>query len=277
MFDPLLAFADSVLESPVTTIGDQSWPDGKSRVVELADGTGRRWFAKHHRDREWYTAECQAYDRWVPALGDRAPSLRARDDTLAALLLSAVPSDGHKDWRDEVIRRDGGAVLRTLHDAEAFGPWNNMAEEKQVELEFWTQRGSGLFDRQDLDFAQSCVRALGSLPAPDRVPCHRDYTPRNWVIARGRVHVVDFEETRPEAWMTDLGRMAIGWWRHEPDLMYAVLEGYGRMPSDDEVAIMRCSYAVTAVRHVVLGSELGKAEFVASTRVLVQELRMLLS
>jgi len=86
------------------------------------------------------------------------------------------------------------------------------------------------------------------------------------------VHILDFEEMQPEAWMVDLGRMAIGWWRDEPHLMDAVLAGYGRTMSADEVAVMRCCYTVTAVRHIVLGVQFGKTDFVAATRDVLRHL-----
>ena len=70
--------------------------------------------------------------------------------------------------------------------------------------------------------------------------------------------------------------MAIGWWRHEPQMMDAVLDGYGRNLTEDDIAIMRCNYAVTAIRHIVLGSQLGKPSFVAETRAVLEHLMAVL-
>jgi thiamine kinase-like enzyme len=252
----------SVVRTPITPLKDWSWPDGTASVVEFLDGRGARWIVKRHRFDERYRTERTAYERWVPAIADRAPKLAATDDTLRTLLLSSLPRDG-TDWHDDSVRRDAGAVLRRLHDAEPIEPSSDLAAEKLAELEEWERRGGGLVTRREADFARWAVRALATFPVPERVPCHRDYTPRNWILRAGRVHVVDFEEMRPEPWVTDLGRMAIGSWRDEPEMMDPVLDGYGRYLTANDMAIMRCLYTVTAVRHIVLGSELDKVSFTA--------------
>jgi Ser/Thr protein kinase RdoA (MazF antagonist) len=131
----------------------------------------------------------------------------------------------------------------------------------------------GLLTPTELDFALTCASALDALPKPARVPCHRDYTPRNWVIDGGRVQVIDFEEMSPDAWLTDIGRMRYGFWRDEAHLTDAVLDGYGRRLSDDETAVMTFLFAVTAVRLMVLGAELGKHNLVARTREVLDDLR----
>jgi hypothetical protein len=238
----------------------------------VSDGTGASWFVKHHREHEWYANEVHAYRSWVPPLGDRAPVLRTYDPSLRAIVVSALPASGPQDWHDEDVRRDAGVVLRTLHDAEAFGPWVDIAPAKEVELERWLRRGRGLFTRREVDVALACVRALADLPAPERVPCHHDYTPRNWVINDGRVQVIDFEETEPDAWMIDIARMTIGFWFNEPSLTGAVLDGYGRHLSSDDEATAICLFAVTAAKFIVLGTELGKSEFVERTRQVLRRL-----
>jgi hypothetical protein len=264
----------TLLPPPFKTVKEWSWPDGTSSVVEVLDGSGMIWFLKQHRFDERYRVEQNAYERWVPAIADRAPRLRACEVTLRGLLLSALPRDG-TDWHDDAVRMDGGSVLRRLHNAEQFGPCDDLAAEQFDELEGWVQRGHGLVTRREIDFARS-VSALAVLPKVERVPCHGDYTPRNWILSSGRVQVVDFEETRPEPWTTDLGRMAIGWWRHEPWMMDAVLEGYGRILTPNDLATMRCSYTVTAIRHIVLGTELGKSSFVAENHAVLEDLMAVL-
>lgn len=271
--DPaVVAWAPTVLPAPVTEVADRSWPDGKSSVHQVQDGGGSSWFIKHHRDREWYSAEVAAYRRWVPALGDRAPVLHARNDGLCAIVVSALRASGRQDWHDDDVRRDAGVALRALHSAESFGLWDDIAAAKQADLERWTRRGAGLLSGTEAGIAQRCITALAGLPAPERVPCHRDYTPRNWIIDNGRVRVIDFEETQPDAWMSDIGRMTIGFWPGKPHLTDAVLDGYGRRLSADDEATATCLFAVSAVKFIVLGTELGKRDFVARTRHVLRQL-----
>lgn len=273
MHTALYAWLASVLDDHVTVIADRSWPDGRSSVYEVSAGAGTRWFVKRHTSQQSYRSELSAYQRWVPALADRAPALRARDDALLVLVVSALRAAGSQDWHDDSIRYDAGRVLRKLHDAESFGAWEDIAAAKQAEVHNWARRGSGLLTPAELDFALTCARALDALPKPARVPCHLDYTPRNWIIDSGRVQVIDFEDMSPDAWLTDVGRARFGFWRDEAHLTNAVLDGYGRRLSDDEVAVMTFLFVVTAVRFVVLGTELGKYGFVARTHEVLDDLR----
>ena len=64
-----------------------------SLVVSVRDGGDVTWFLKQHRGRERYLSEVTAYRRWVPVLSARAPHLRASDDSLHAVILSAVPGE----------------------------------------------------------------------------------------------------------------------------------------------------------------------------------------
>lgn len=271
-FPAVMAWLASVLPTPITEIADRSWPDGKSSVHHVRDASGVEWFAKHHRGREWYLNEVNAYRRWVPTLGDRAPKLLAHHDSLRAVVVSALRVAGSQDWRDDDLRREAGALLRRLHDVESFGRWDDIAEAKHVELDRWLRRGRGLLTANEVDVATACARELAHLPKPERVPCHHDYTPRNWVINHGRVQLIDFEETYPDAWMTDIVRMTIGFWKEEPHLTEAILDGYGRRLSADDEATSVCLYAINAVRYVVLGTELGKHDFVERTRQVLRHL-----
>jgi Phosphotransferase enzyme family len=272
MHPNVLAWTASVLPAPVTELADRSWPDGKSSVHQVRDGDGSSWFIKHHGDREWYSTEVAAYRRWVPLLGNRAPVLHAHNDSLCTIIVSALHASGPQSWRDDDVRRDAGVALRTLHGAESFGPWEDIAGAKQAELERWSGRGVGLLSDAELEIAKRSVTTLAELPAPERVPCHGDYTPRNWIIDNRRVRVIDFEETQPDAWMSDIGRMTIGFWPGQSHLTDAVLDGYGRRLSADDEATAICLFAVTAVKFIVLGIELGKRDFVSRTQHVLQQL-----
>lgn len=254
MNERLLMWVADVLGAPPVRVADRSWPDGKSSVYELRDGEGVSWFVKQHHDPASYSAELFAYRRWVSAVADRAPVLRAHDDSQLALVVSAVPSSGIRDWRDDDIRRDAGALLRRFHTGESFGLWDDIAAVKQAAVEQWVRREDGLLARREVDFVSGCATALASLPKPARVPCHRDYTPRNWVIDNGRVQVIDFEDAGADAWLTDIGRVTIGYWRDEPHLTDAFLDGYGRRLSTDEVAVMTCCRAEAVLAGEVIGT-----------------------
>jgi hypothetical protein len=130
MRSELVAYAARVLGTCVV-VADRSWGHDGAGVLELRDTSGVAWFVKRHPDRAPYERELSAYRRWVPVLGDRAPTLRGYHDGLSALLLSAVPGETGLSRADEPeIQRRAGALLRRLHDTESLPPWTDLVAEK---------------------------------------------------------------------------------------------------------------------------------------------------
>jgi hypothetical protein len=245
---------------PVQVLKDWSWGHAASRVFQVRDAEGVHWYVTQHRYAEQYHREVAAYRRWVPALGGRAPTLRACDDGLRVLVLTAVPGI----VGDEVgvdVHRQAGVLLRRLHDSEPLGPWVDIAAHKLDELETWAARAGGLLGRRELDFARSQLRELDGTTPPARVPCHLDYSPRNWLVHAGAVHVVDFEHAAPQVWVNDLTRLFFRAWRDDPDLREAFYDGYGRTPDADEVAVLLACYTLAAVRGLVWARDHDQASF----------------
>lgn len=257
-------YAERVL-GPCRVEQDTSWEHGASCVLRVRDANGLGWYAKRHRRVEHHTREVAAYRRWVPVWGTRAPSLRAYDPALAALVVSEVP--GVATAGDDVdVQQQAGTLLRRFHGAEALPRWSGFAADKLAELERWESRADGLLDRREWDFARAQVCALEGIPDPPRVPCHLDFSPRNWLVDSGRVYVVDFELAGPEVWVNDLSRLFFGVWRQRPELREAFLDGYGRTPDEEDLAILLGSYALTAVWMRIWARAHGETAFEAALR-----------
>ncbi|BCJ36672.1 hypothetical protein Athai_41750 [Actinocatenispora thailandica] len=242
---------------------DRSWSHGGARVLLVRDARGGRWVGKRHRDRDRYLAERDAYRRWVPALGDRAPRLRAADDDTGTLVLSAVA--GRPDWPrglTPTVQRQAGAALRRLHEAAEPEPWPDFAAVWLAEFDRWAPVAAGLLPAPELAAVRAAVIGLGELPVPHRVPCHGDYTPRNWLLAPvdavagpapagDGFAVIDFEWSRRDVWVCDLVRLAAGPWCDDPGLAAAFLAGYGSaLDAADRARLLRCA----AVRTVFLAA-----------------------
>jgi Phosphotransferase enzyme family len=265
-----------------TVVSDRSWGHGRSLVLEVRDAEGARWFVKQHREAHRYQSELSAYRRWTSGLGDRAPILHASDDELQVIVLSALAEDRHADWRDPAVQRDAGESLRRLHDGEEIDRWDDLAADKRAQFDQWTAQARGWLSSGELDFVRSELKVLERLPAPMRVPCHLDYTPRNWLIADGRVAVIDFEEAAPEVWVNDLGHLYFRWWRdprapRRPpgaalELQQAFLEGYSRQLTEDGVCLLRASYGLSLVRYLTLARKAAQADHEASLRAVLDGL-----
>lgn len=260
----LQSYLSSVL-GDVELVHDHSWPHRGSVVRELRDRSGRCLFVKQHSQAERYQAERDAYLTWVPALGDAAPTVLHHCDELRVLVLTALPGAPAASLEPAVHHR-AGAVLRRLHEARPADIWDGFARDRLAQLEQWVPQAAPLLDRALLDFAADQVVALAQLPAPLRVPCHLDYSPRNWLVDGIRVRVLDFEWCRLDVWVNDLTRLSFGVWQQRPDLERAFLSGYGAAVSGADRAILTACGAARAVELVVRARRIGERALEESSR-----------
>jgi hypothetical protein len=275
--DPLLEWSGAVLGGCEVT-GDSSWPHRLSRILTLRDESGGGWVVKQHRHLDRYQAELSAYQRWVPALGDRAARLRAYSGELGALVISVVPGE-LVPWPSSQARpgeldlhRDAGAALALLHRAKAPAAGPDLGAAKTAELDQLAPLAAGLLSRRELAFARSQAAALTSAGNADLVPCHHDYTPRNWLTSGGTVRIIDFEWARLDVPLADLARLYLGLWPGRPDLRAAFLDGYGHL-SDAAATILRRCAAVTAVWLIVKAHESGQPSFEEASRAALARLQ----
>jgi Ser/Thr protein kinase RdoA (MazF antagonist) len=253
-----LNYAEQIL-GPCELEQDLSWEHGQSVVLRLRDAAGASWIVKRHGDRDRHAAEVFAYRQWVPVLGSNAPRLRAVSDSLATVILSAVPGEP-APWpaadagmlseaarRAEVAQhRRAGNLLRRFHQARPPVPWENFGAAKVAEFNALAPLTSALLGKRELALARTQAEALTGLPCPGRVPCHRDYTPRNWVVSGTAQYVLDFELARLDVWLADLSRLHLGIWATRPDLQEAFLTGYGRQLSSTDHLILHGCAILTA-------------------------------
>jgi Phosphotransferase enzyme family len=256
---------------------DCSWGHRMSSVLRLRDTHGAIWFLKQHGDQARYDAELAAYHDWVPAQDSAAPQLRGFDDSLRAVMLSAVP--GEVSWpagdtagplsdrrAEQDIQREAGRVLRKLHNAQPPLPWPDFATCKAHQFERLRTAATGLLRPRELDRAGAEIAALDQVPAPMRVPCHHDYTPRNWLVSREALYVIDFEWSGLDAWLADVARLDLGVWVGRPDLRAAFLDGYGHVLSAADQRILHGCAVLTAVWLVVKAHEACQPSFEDASR-----------
>jgi hypothetical protein len=250
-----------------------------SSVLCVRGTGGLTWFVKRHGDRERYEAELLAYREWVPALSNSAPRLRAFSDSLTTVILSAVPGDpapwpaqeagGLSDAErsaEQAIQRHAGVLLRQLHGARTALPCNDFGVAKIEEFDRLRPLAASLLTQRELEFARSEVAALDGIPCTGLVPCHRDYTPRNWLVNGGALYVIDFEWSRMDAWISDLARLHLGVWANRPDLREAFLSGYGRHVGDADREILHGCAVITAVWLLIKAHETRQASFEDASR-----------
>jgi Ser/Thr protein kinase RdoA (MazF antagonist) len=275
--DRLPEFAERVLGA-CELQADCSWGHRMSSVLRIRDASGASWFLKCHGAQARYRAELAAYREWVPALQDAAPRLRAFDDSLQAVILSVAPgeaapwpaADGFSPGTDRGAERDlhrsAGKVLRRLHDAQPALPWPEFAAVKIQQFDRLEPAAAGLLRRCELDRVGKEIAALDGMPAPARVPCHHDYTPRNWLVHNGALCVIDFEWSGLDARVADFARLHLGIWDARPDLRDAFLAGYGQDLSRADRQILHGCAVLTGVWLVIKAHETRQLSFEDASR-----------
>jgi Ser/Thr protein kinase RdoA (MazF antagonist) len=280
----VLDFAGQVL-GPCELERDYSWAHGMSAVLRLRDARRVTWFAKRHRERDRYEAEVAAYHQWVPALSGHAPVLFAADALRSIIVVSAIPGEP-VPWpaadlcavadtdrlSEQAMHREAGVLLRRFHDAQRPLSRDDWGAAKIAEFDRLMPMASQLLSRRDVALARGEVETLSGLPCPGQVPCHRDYTPRNWLVNDGVQYVIDFEHARLDVWLADLARLHLGIWPDRPDLKQAFLIGYGRQLSDTDHAILQGVAALTATWLVVKAREIRQPDLEDAFRTGLQRL-----
>lgn len=257
------------------------WDHGESLIWEVSSAARERSFMKAHRQEVKFRQELHAYRRYGLALSGSVPKLLAqREQEPWALLLSALPGVPLETLQLDTTaeldaHRQAGQLLARLHDQPVSDTSLLTPDEAfAVRLEQWSARADGLIDDESVQWVSKQVHeALPLLRGLQRVPCHRDYTPRNWLWRNGKLSLIDFEHSRPDLWFLDLERLWAGLWLERPDLREAFLAGYGRKPSETEERLLERLGALGALTTIVWAHEHDDADFEAQGRSKLMRLK----
>ncbi|MET7784714.1 aminoglycoside phosphotransferase [Streptomyces mirabilis] len=254
--DPRLELARDRVGA-VRVLPDPSLP---SRLLQLADGRGLRYFAKQHGNRARYVQEVHAYRTWSPHLNGHVPELVGCHDSSRTLLVTALSGTGADavapgSPEEGLAHHEAGRVLRLLHQVTLIPRSGAVGPELAGRLAGWIQRAdqAGLIsvDERRLLAAHQDILA-GTLM--DSAACHLDYQPRNWNIGES-FGVYDLEHMRRDARIRDFARLEFRRWQGAPRLRDAFYSGYGRRPTDTEQRLLESFGAVEAVTALVRGYE----------------------
>lgn len=220
----------------VITAEDRSWPHGVTSVVRATTATGTA-FVKIHTQARKFDQERRAYLEWAPALaasGVLVATLLGDDAALRVLVLSDL-GGAAPDPSDPRAHAAAGEALRVLHGL----PWCDpdalpVGDAVLARLARWQGEARGLVPDDVVErVAGEVQRAAAAFDGGRRVPCHRDFSPRNWMIRDGRFGLIDFEHAAPDIRWVDFVRLAEDAWRH-PGTRKAFVSAYGRPWSEQD-------------------------------------------
>jgi Ser/Thr protein kinase RdoA (MazF antagonist) len=271
--DSLTTWCAATTGGQCRVISDQARFHGRTQVLRMDTRIGI-CYVKIHRDRAAWENEAHGYGRWAPAFGSQAPRLLgARETPPYALLLSELPGRPMAEVslsadQELAVWRQAGQALRRLHDRPAgshFGPSrrngspldrpiNNAIIYIGQELAEGRQKGvaAGWLNETELAVTGAALERLVAFREELPVPCHRDYGPANWLIAPDGTWagVIDFEFSRWGVRVADFSRYPDWEWIRRPELIDALMAGYGRALTSQEQEqrlVARVRYALSAI------------------------------
>lgn len=215
---------------------DRSWSHGVTRVYELWTATDHLWLKQHTQPRK-FDQELSAYLQWVPVLaeaGVRVPGLVDREPVLRALVLTHLAGES-APGDDLAIQAQAGTALAALHGAP-FVDHDPLTVREAVlaRLERWTREAAGLVPAEVVARVNLELGDAEVFSGARRVPCHRDFSPRNWLVHEGRFGLLDFEHAGPDLRWIDVMKLADDTWRLA-GTRDAFLDAYGRGWSEVDV------------------------------------------
>lgn len=119
----------------------------------------------------------------------------------------------------------------------------------------------------DEKFVRARAEGASALPTLEAVPTHGDFQPRNlrWDEAADALYVIDFERSEEGPAVRDFVRLSDAW-HGRPDLLRAVMDGYGRPFTAAEEAQLTILSVLDAVSGISYGTAHGDPELVERGR-----------
>lgn len=271
---PLLVALVEETAGPVTAWRNASWDHAESEVWEAQLMGGGSVFVKCHRQPGKFAKEREAYERWAPVARECPALLASRAQSPRALVLEAVPGEpllsaAVPAEREAACYARAGRWLRRLHalpfgDSDPLGIPEALAKRSQT----WSERAAGKLEPELIQGIHARVSAPWptEAPVPERVPCHRDFTARNWIVTTDSFHVIDFEHARADWSLVDVERVRSSIPTGRADLWRAFLEGYGDAVSEELLDRLELHAALARVAWAV---EHGDLEFERSGRATI--------
>lgn len=258
-----------------------------SIVWRLVASDGSRVWLKHHESSRQFERELIGLELCIPALGDQtwwsSPILVAMDRDAEVILMTEVEGEildtaVTSTDEDRTMFRLAGRFIRKLHDLASSGSDETIVPiNLKDRSEHYLSVGEASIDAETMRWARALVDQACLAGNLGSVHCHRDFSPRNWLINRRRTGiqfgVIDWERTGQDVWLQDLQRMVHDHWHHKPQLRDAFYEGYGHHPTDLEQLQLDAICLVGAIASISWADRHHDANFSDMNRKIIARIR----
>jgi aminoglycoside phosphotransferase (APT) family kinase protein len=259
-------------------------PHGPCRVWQVSGPGGASGVVvKQFRGERAFAQERHAYERWLPQLPEETATLLAvHPAPVRALVLRRVAGEPLArapvtPGLERAAHKRAGYFLRALHGVSA--PDTDpmpLGDAVQRRCAAWLARVEPALAPDE--HARLRERAApaddpGLFAGARRVPCHRDFTPGNWLVSGpiddGKIvgldgfFVIDFEHAHLDTPLIDLVKLWTDVWPDRPDLESAFFAGYGRNLGPTELAQLGVLAAMHAMATIAWAHEHADLQFQA--------------
>ncbi|MFF3420686.1 phosphotransferase [Streptomyces sp. NPDC002698] len=266
---------------------DTSWAREESRVWRVHGVQGGTWYVKVHQNERFHGREVRGLRTWARELGAAAPRLVAADDTLRAVVLTAVPGRPLHGTvlapgRERAVFQRIGALARRIHQASPPRPAPARSGPAVGKADRHLAGARSHLLPGDEEFVRELVRQAEDLPPLEWVETHGDFQLRNILSTPDAadetddrdvfVAVIDLERSEPGPAVRDLVRLSDAW-VGRPDLFEAFIAGYGRSLTAAEQGRLVIDAALDSVSGISYGIAHGDPELVERGRRTLTRLR----
>lgn len=251
----------------IVSASDASWDHGESTVVRLEVESDRVVYLKTDMSRRKFDQEQRAYADWcvelpnVPTLHsstvDPGPALLIEGAPGAPLLTLTLERSEERSAYEKAGRFLAAMHGLPLEDRDALP----IPEAWLRRATTWAARAKRHLDTSTIQRVVDLAAAPWPGAVPSRVPCHRDFTARNWLVSGDHFTVIDFEHSRSDWQLVDHERVLASIPEGRDDLAEAFRSGYGRDLNDAEHEQMRRVTAVAAMAQVAWAVEHRDTDF----------------
>ncbi|MFI6113249.1 phosphotransferase [Kitasatospora sp. NPDC051164] len=271
----------------ITQWTDTSWAREESRVWRVHGVQGGTWYVKVHQSERFHHREVRGLRTWARELGAAAPRLVAADETLRAVVLTALPGRPLHGAvlapeRERAVFQRIGALARRIHQSSPPRPAPAGSGPAVAKADRHLAGARSHLLPGDEEFVRDLARQAEDLQPLEWVETHGDLQPRNVLVTPDTadepdtldvfVAVIDIERSEPGPAVRDLVRLSDAW-AGRPDLFEAFLAGYGRSLTAAEEARLVIDAALDSVSGIAYGTAHGDPELVERGRRTLARLR----
>ncbi|MDF1777664.1 MAG: aminoglycoside phosphotransferase family protein [Rhizobiaceae bacterium] len=269
-------------------IENRSRDFGRPSIVwRLTASDGSKTWLKHHQDPKLFHRELIGLEHYVPALGVQtwwsSPALVTKDAQMNVMLITEVKGkvlDTISAMADEewTMFRLAGKFARKLHDLDICAPDDADAPpDLRHRLEKYLAAGESFIDDDTKKWTQALINQACSVGQFTPVACHRDFSPRNWLMAQSQAGitfgVIDWERSGQDLWLYDAQRMVYDHWHEKQQLREAYFEGYGRQPTAAEQLQLDAICQVGAIASIPWAQKHHDQNFATVSRAMITRIQ----